>query len=327
MLNVGAGKGMISDRLPRRDCVARQAGGRCRGHFTSQRYNLAVLLYMRLGDLLLGYAGLALLRARVDDLGGKAFCDARVEDIRRIMDHWSEEPAFQLQAWWEEAPSAEGYALWAQRYDTEYNPLIELDNAVLRPLLDRYSAGDALDVACGTGRWTQYLSERGHVVKGIDESAEMLEIARAKIPDVEFLQADLRSLPVPDASIDLVVCSLALTHLPELVSAFTEFARVLRDGGHAVISNIHHMALLLNGVPTMRTPDGRTIHLPARTFLPSDYINAAIRSGLRVESCAEPTWAQVEGGHGGSIAQKWCPEAANAACVGTPALMIIEVTR
>ncbi|MDQ6673227.1 MAG: class I SAM-dependent methyltransferase [Chloroflexota bacterium] len=282
-------------------------------------------LYTRLGDLLLGYAGLALLRSRVTDLGGKEFCDARVADIRRILEHWDDEPAFQWEAFWEEAPSAEGYAVWAHTYDTDPNPLIDLDDATLRPLLDRYPAGEALDAACGTGRWAKYLSQRGHSVRGIDESPEMLEVARATTPHVEFSRSDLRSVPLTDASVDLVVCSLALTYLPELDRVFAEFARVLRPGGHAVISNIHHLALMLGGVTQFRTPSGRAIRLPASLFMPTDYITAALRSGFGIRSCAELPWRDLEGGHGGPVAQAWCPEAARTACVGTPALVVVEL--
>ena len=283
--------------------------------------------YTRVGDLLLGYAGLALLRSRITDLGGKAFCDARIEDIRRILTHWDDEPAFQWEVVWEEAPSAEGYALLAETYDTTPNPLIDLDHRILQPLLDRYAPGRALDAACGTGRWAAYLAQRGHLVKGVDESPEMLAIARAKAPRVEFVQGDLRSLPVPATSMDLVVCSLALTYLPNLDGVFAEFARVLREGGAAVISNIHHLALMLGGVTQFRTPSGRPIRLPASVFLPSDYINAAVRSGFKIHSCAEVPWPEIEGGHGGSTAKKWCPQAARAACVGTPALMVLELSR
>ena len=284
-------------------------------------------LYTRLGDVLLGYAGLALLRSHVEDLGGKVFADARVADIRRVLEHWDDEPSFQWQANWEDAPAAEAYAVWASTYDSENNPLIDLDDATLRPLLDRYPAGKVLDAACGTGRWAKYLSERGHSVIGVDESPAMLALARAKAPNVEFLEGDVRSLPVAAASIDLVVCSLALTHLPELDGVFAEFARVLRSGGAAVISNIHYLALLLNGVPKVRTPAGATIHAPASTFLVSDYANASIRSGFEIRACAEPTWPDLHGGHGGSIAQQWCPGSANAACVGTPALTVLELSR
>jgi SAM-dependent methyltransferase len=282
--------------------------------------------YTRVGDLLLGMLGLALLRSRVEELGGKEFCDARVADLRNLLEHW-DDPALQSDANWEAAAAAEGYAVWAATYDGGFNPLIELDESVLRPTVSRYPPGAALDAACGTGRWAAYLSERGHVVQGVDESPEMLDIARAKLPGAQFVRGDLRSLPVPSESVDLLVCSLALTHLPDLDLPLAEFARVVRPGGHALLSNIHHLSLPLGGVVEMKTPDGRALRLPATRFLPTDYVNAGLKAGFTIQSCAEVGWPDLEAGHGGPTAQTWCPQAARAAYVGTPALMVIELAK
>ena len=65
------------------------------------------------------------------EVGGKAFCDARVAELRRILEDW-DDPALQAEADWQDAPAAEGYGVWARTYDTENNPLIDLDNSVLR---------------------------------------------------------------------------------------------------------------------------------------------------------------------------------------------------
>ncbi len=81
---------------------------------------------------------------------------------------------------------------------------------LLRSILDRYPPGKALDAACGTGRWGVYLSERGHVVRGVDESAHMLEVARAKLPRAVLSVGDLRSLQLPAASMDLGTWSCAV---------------------------------------------------------------------------------------------------------------------
>jgi SAM-dependent methyltransferase len=281
--------------------------------------------YTRVGDLLLGYIGLALLRSRVVDLGGKPFCDARIADLRHILDHW-DLADFQRDGHWEDAAAAEGYAVWASSYDDGRNPLIDLDESVLGPILARYPPGRALDAACGTGRWAVHLAQRGHVVEGVDESPEMLAIAREKLPGAHFALGDVRSLPVPNESVDLVVCSLALTHLPDLDRPLAEFARVLRPGGRAVLSNIHHLALPLGGVVELVIGSGRAVRLPTSLFLPTDYINAALRAGFAIQSCAEVAWPDTEG-HGGPTAQTWCPEAARVACAGTPALMVVELAK
>jgi SAM-dependent methyltransferase len=286
----------------------------------------AGVAYTRVGDFLVGLIGLALLRSRVVELGDKEFCDGRIAELRRILDRW-DDPALRADQFWQAAPAEEGYAAWASTYDADYNPLIDLDSSTLGSLLDAYPAGDALDAACGTGRWAAHLAQRGHHLIGVDESAEMLQAARAKLPELELRHGKLEALPIPTASVDLVVCSLALTHLPRLAPAFDEFARVLRPGGHAVISNIHHLSLPLGGVIQMHSATGRAIRLPASLFLPTDYITAALSSGFRIRSCAEIVWPEVVAGHGGPTAQAWCREAARAAYVGTPALMVLEVAR
>ena len=172
------------------------------------------------------------------------------------------DPALQSAASWQEAPAADGYATWAATYDDAGNPLIELDQATLGPLLERYPAGDVLDAACGTGRWAAFLNERGHTVIGVDESPQMLGRASVKVPRADFRLGDIQSLPVPTASVDVVVCSLALTHLTKLDGVLAEFARVLRPGGHAVISNIHHLSMPLGGTIEMVLTDGRRVRLP-----------------------------------------------------------------
>ncbi|MDP9307091.1 MAG: class I SAM-dependent methyltransferase [Actinomycetota bacterium] len=97
--------------------------------------------------------------------------------------------------------------------------------------------GVALDAACGTGRHSTYLAALGHEVIGVDSSAAMLRRAHEKVPEGEFHEADLHDLPLPDDHVDLVLCALALMHVPDLEPVLTEFVRVLRPGGSLVISD------------------------------------------------------------------------------------------
>jgi len=77
-------------------------------------------------------------------------------------------------------------------------------------------------------------------VIGVDGSPGMLAHARAKVPTADLRQGDLHDLPLADEEVDLVLCSLALTHLPDLKPVVKELARVLRPGGHVVIADVHH---------------------------------------------------------------------------------------
>ena len=179
----------------------------------------------------------------------------------------------------------------------------------------------ALDAACGTGRHSAKLAGLGHEVIGVDSSAEMLALAARKVPDGRFLLGDLTDLPVPAASVDLVVCGLALTHQPSLLPVFREFARVLRPGGRVVTSDIHGQTIPLGGVAQARSDDGVVRFMPASRFLASDYLAAALGAGLQVEVCHEPRWGVVEG-EGGPLAQYYCPDAAAAAYRDAPAAII-----
>jgi ubiquinone/menaquinone biosynthesis C-methylase UbiE len=91
-----------------------------------------------------------------------------------------------------------------------------------------------------TGRFAEFLARRGHQVIGVDSSPDMLAHARRRVPDGEFHLGALDRLPLADDSADVIVCALALVHVPDLQRVLAEFARVLRPGGDLVISDLHH---------------------------------------------------------------------------------------
>ena len=82
--------------------------------------------------------------------------------------------------------TTEGYRSWAESYDDPGNQLVDLEQPIVREIIDSLPAGVALDAACGTGRHSAYLASRGHTVIGVDSSTAMLERARAKVPGGEF---------------------------------------------------------------------------------------------------------------------------------------------
>lgn len=90
-----------------------------------------------------------------------------------------------------------------------------------------------LDVPCGTGRFTQFLTAAGLEYTGGDASLAMLDEARRKHPQARFAVSDLSRLPYPDRSFDVALC-IRLMHLVrdrELRARFLrELARVSRVG-------------------------------------------------------------------------------------------------
>src|SRR4051794_39408961 len=116
---------------------------------------------------------------------------------------------------------------------------------------------EALDVACGTGRLTSRLAGRRHRTVGVDTSEAMLRVARQRLPEVAFFPATMRALPLPDAAVGVVTNGLALTHVRDLRPVFAEFARVLRPGGVALVTDVHPELVARGSRPRAVGPDGR----------------------------------------------------------------------
>src|ERR1700742_1290951 len=134
-----------------------------------------------------------------------------------------------------------GYEQWSASYDADAGGgLFTVDEPVVAECLTGRAPGVALDAACGTGRFAKLLAGSGHQVIGIDSSPDMLAQARRRVPASRFHVAELGRLPLHDDSADVIVCALALVHVPQLHPVLAEFARVLRPGGDLVISDIHH---------------------------------------------------------------------------------------
>lgn len=91
-----------------------------------------------------------------------------------------------------------------------------------------------LDVGCGTGRWVRRLEERGLSVVGIDQSSEMLSLARKRGTLSPMVSGEVQNLPFRDESFECVSAVTVIQHIPpqEQVRALSEMVRVLRPGGY-----------------------------------------------------------------------------------------------
>jgi SAM-dependent methyltransferase len=273
---------------------------------------------------LLGLEGVALLRAHAGDGFDQEFVEARIAETRVLLDRAA--PTLGDGTDFGQLSVPDAYRLWSATYDEPGNPLIDVEQPIVREIIDRLPPGTAVDAACGTGRYTGYLADRGHRVIGVDSSPEMLARAHEQVPSAAFALGDLYQLPLPDESADLLVCALALVHVPALAPVLAEFARVLRPGGQLVVSDIHVVSLYLGGVPAVAGPDGQPALLPAHRHLASDYLTAALPLGFQLRSCAEPRWPPSDLA-GGPLARQWCSPAADAAYTGTPAAIIWHFQR
>lgn len=120
-------------------------------------------------------------------------------------------------------------AYWADWYLPAAMPALE--NLFFSPV----RAGTAvLDVCCGSGHVTKELVRRGYQVAGVDSSAALIEIARRRLPEVEFTVQDVRSLRM-DRCFEAAISTFdSLNHILELEGLRTALAavhRVLLPGG------------------------------------------------------------------------------------------------
>lgn len=92
-----------------------------------------------------------------------------------------------------------------------------------------------LDLASGTGDLCIDLAKAGHVPISMDLSFGMLSNDRSGAPRA---QTDILRLPVPDASVDGVMCGFALRNLVDLEAFFVELARVVRPNGRISLLDV-----------------------------------------------------------------------------------------
>jgi demethylmenaquinone methyltransferase/2-methoxy-6-polyprenyl-1,4-benzoquinol methylase len=104
--------------------------------------------------------------------------------------------------------------------------------AVVRP-------GDrVLDACCGTGDLAIAAREAGGDVTGLDFSERMLERARRKAPQLEWIRGDLLELPFAGGSFDAATVGFGVRNVDDLGRALAELRRVLRPGGRIGILEI-----------------------------------------------------------------------------------------
>jgi ubiquinone/menaquinone biosynthesis C-methylase UbiE len=250
----------------------------------------------------------------------------RLDDVRRVVEHIDEFPN-DLEIPVVEHPVSDGYDIWAERYDGP-NPAVEVDEAEVHDLLATVPAGVALDAACGTGRHSRHLADRGFEVVGVDANRTMLDIAEAKVPEADFRLGDLEDLPVDDASVDVAVCSLALSHVERLAPAVAELARVVRPGGTVILSDMHPTNVgLLGGAAVFPTGSERfELHFVRNLLHPvSEYVAAATAAGLAIRACREPV--VPESAITGSPAYSVLPDAVRMALEGMPFLLVWHLER
>jgi demethylmenaquinone methyltransferase/2-methoxy-6-polyprenyl-1,4-benzoquinol methylase len=127
----------------------------------------------------------------------------------------------------------------AARYDLT-NDVLSLgqDRRWRKAVVDAVGAGPGqrvLDLAAGTGTSTAAFAERGAEVVACDFSLGMLQVGRARRPNMPFVAGDALRLPFADASFDAVSISFGLRNVNDVDVALAELRRVTQPGGRLVV--------------------------------------------------------------------------------------------
>lgn len=145
-----------------------------------------------------------------------------------------------------------GKSAKAQKYFAEHAPVwdetrrlhapeAEVEAAILSAALDGApKVRRLLDIGCGAGRMLELLAPRAESAIGVDLSAAMLGVARARLElaglrNVQLRQGDIFALPVERGSVDLAVVHQVLHYLDNPARALREAALTLAPGGRLIV--------------------------------------------------------------------------------------------
>ena len=139
--------------------------------------------------------------------------------------------------------------------------------------------GDVLELACGTGVWTERLAQRAATLTAVDAAPEMIDIAWRRAPRATFVAADLLTWR-PTRRYDTVFFGFWLSHVP--AARFAEFwelvANCLVDGGRVVfvdehVCNADKETWLADEVVERSLSDGSTHHV-LKTYIDPPQLTA-----------------------------------------------------
>jgi SAM-dependent methyltransferase len=157
---------------------------------------------------------------------------------------------------------------------------------------------DVLEAGCGEGYGADLIASVARRVVAVDYDAATVEHVRSRYPRVEVLAGNLAAVPLPDASVDVVVNFQVIEHLWNQPQFITECLRLLRPGGRLLMSTPNRITF---------TPGSDT---PVNPFHTRELNAAELRelledAGFRVESMNGvfhgPRLVEMDARHGGSI--------------------------
>lgn len=180
----------------------------------------------------------------------------------------------------------------------EENYWFRRHEVVYQRLAHRCAGRDVLEAGCGEGYGADLLADVARRVIGLDYDETTVAHVRAKYPRVDMRHGNLAALPLPDASVDVVVNFQVIEHLWDQPGFVAECRRVLRPGGLLLMSTPNRITFS----PGRDTPVN-PFH--TRELDAAELTELLTAGGFAVESMLGvfhgPRLAELDARHGGSL--------------------------
>lgn len=148
--------------------------------------------------------------------------------------------------------------LWNQRYNDGHAEWSEDPSPGVAALTQSLVAGDALEMACGTGRNARYLAGTGWNVTAVDFASVALDIARTRespdAPRVAWLNRDLLRWTPPESAFDLVLMTYLQIPWDSFRSVLSSAETAVRPGGFLYVLG-HDRTNITKGTGRPKHPD------------------------------------------------------------------------
>lgn len=203
---------------------------------------------------------------------------------------------------------------------------------VYQRLAVRCAGRDVLEAGCGEGYGAQLIAGVARRVVAVDYDETAVAHVRSRYPRVDVMQANLAELPLPNASMDVVVNFQVIEHLWDQGQFLRECARVLRPSGLIMVSTPNRITFSPGRDTPINPFHTRELNAGELTEL---LVDAGFTAVARYGLFHGPRLREMDERHGGSIIDAqiaravadapWPPElAADVAAVTTADFDIVE---